>query len=135
MTGASSDVRSYCTVSLPNGATLVQNRSILVIVRIQRKMTTLTFDNVPVEIRGVDADSFTARSTITAVQVTVTGPESKMQSFTASHLQLYVDMSDRNAGTYTMPIHCLIDDFYEAQTTLSSETADVTLTEVLRNQE
>ncbi len=135
VTGASSDVRSYCTVSLPDGATLVQNRSILVIVRIQRKMTTLTFDNVPVEIRGVDADSFTARSTITAVQVTVTGPESKMQSFTASHLQLYVDMSDRNAGTYTMPIHCLIDDFYEAQTTLSSETADVTLTEVLRNQE
>jgi len=130
VTGASSDVRSYCTVSLPNGANLVQNRSILVILRIERLTTTLNFGNVPIEIRGVDPSLYTYTASVSSAQVTVTGPESRLQDFSAGHIQLYVDMTDRGAGTHTMPVHCLIDESYEAEAVLLPDTIEVTLTAV-----
>ena len=132
VTGASSDVRTYTSAILPDGVSLAQNRSVLVIVRIQRRTTTLTLEDVPVEIRGVDPEEFNLRAAFSTVQATVTGPESQMANFVPSHLELYVDMSDRGAGTHSMPIHVLLDDLYEAKVTLDQPTLEVTLTAVPR---
>jgi len=131
LTGAKEDVRTYVTASLPTGATLdgySSNSTILVIIRISRKMTEISFEDMPIRIRNTPED-VTAAASVSTADIKVTGPELTMRNLTREHIQLYIDLSERTAGTFTVPIHVVLDDVFEATVSLTPSMVEVTLTE------
>lgn len=126
LTDASSDIRSYPSVFLPNGASLTQPQSILVLINIEREMKTVVISDVPVELRNVTADLKGILSSPT-VTLTLTGPTDLVDRIPEGHIEVYVDAQNRSAGTFIAPVHVLIDSRYEAQVTPSQTDLTVTL--------
>jgi YbbR domain-containing protein len=86
-------------VDLPAGVTLVpENQLISVTVVIQPQVTTRSFEDVPVEVTGLDPTQYRATGLADTVTVFVSGPPDKLP--TLDNLRVVVDLTDLGAGNH-----------------------------------
>jgi len=72
---------------------------------------TLTFDQTKVELRGLE-EGFTAELVNAAIEVTLTGSESILETLTKDDISLYADLSGHKAGRYKVILQavCTADE-------------------------
>lgn len=97
---------------------------VTVLVEIGPVMGTKTYEDVPVEIRGL-TDGMAASTTVGSAAVTVTGPQLWLDVIDESWLSLYADLTGLEEGTHELPLVCEVRDGDESM--YSAETAPQTM--------
>lgn len=124
---ATEDISGTAALTVPEGAVLLDEGVADYRIRVEEIETTMTFEDVPIIIRGLD-DKLTAEATEQTARVTVTGPIRSMSSLLASSVKLYVDADDLQAGVYTLEVLADIHERYRVRTVvIQPEAVDVTL--------
>jgi YbbR domain-containing protein len=86
-------------IDLPAGVTLVpENQLISVTVVIQPQVTTRPFEDVPVEVTGLDPTQYRATGLADTVTVFVTGPPDKLPA--RGNLRVVVDLTGLEPGNH-----------------------------------
>jgi YbbR domain-containing protein len=102
--GATSSVRESVTIGMPNSAArLKSSRNARVIVEITATRTERTIANVPVQMFHL-REGRAARSTPSAVVVTVRGREDVLQRLTATTIEASVDLGGLGPGRYDLSV-------------------------------
>jgi YbbR domain-containing protein len=102
--GATSSVRESVTIGMPNSAArLKSNRNARVFVEIGATRTERTIANVPVQMFHL-REGRAARSTPSAVVVTVRGREDVLQRLAATTIEASVDLGGLGPGRYDLTV-------------------------------
>lgn len=126
---ATQDVTGTVTLTVPEGAQLLDEETAEFIVRIEEIETTLDFENVPIAVRGL-GDDLEASLVEQQASVKVTGPAKALSGLLGSAVKLYVDASNLEPGVYTLEVLADINDRYRVrETQIDPGTIDVTITE------
>lgn len=125
---AVSDVYGTVSMSVPEGVVVLGEKTAELMVRVRETETTKTFDEVPIQIRGL-GDGISAEPVTQTATVTVTGPVNAMGDLIKSGVKLYVDASGLAPGTHTLRVLSDIDERYRVRDVdISIETLVVQLT-------
>jgi YbbR domain-containing protein len=102
--GATSSVRESVTIGMPNSsARLKSNRNARVFVQIAATRTDRTMANVPIRMFHL-REGRAARSTPSAVVVTVRGQEEVLRRLTVATIEASVDLSGLGPGRYDLSV-------------------------------
>ncbi|MCX6537901.1 MAG: CdaR family protein [Acidobacteria bacterium] len=102
--GATSSVRESVTIGMPNSAARLKNgRTARVLVEIAATRTERTIANVAMRMFHL-REGRAARSTPSAVVVTVRGQENVLQRLTADVIEASVDLSGLGPGRYDLSV-------------------------------
>ena len=96
---------------------------------IAEKQIERTIRQVPIQIEGL-ADDKTAKAELGKTTIQLTGGYGFISALSAEKIQLFVDVSGLEAGTYSLPIQVHIDNAPEFTCALASPQISV----VIRNQ-
>jgi YbbR domain-containing protein len=84
--------------------TLLGERSVTVSVGITVRGTTLTFDNIPVTVIGLDEDVLEATLVTNQVTVFVSGPQPILSALEAEDIGAVLDLNGLASGTHDVPL-------------------------------
>jgi len=94
------DLTQDVNLRLPSGITVVGNPTVNVQVSITTVENSVQYTNVPVVAAGLNAD-FTAKISPARVDVIIAGPLVSLNSVISSDLQVQIDLTGMQPGTYT----------------------------------
>lgn len=96
-------------LALPEGVTLVpENQLVRVTVLIDPVQDNREFQDIPVEITGLDTTQFTASGLAATVTVNVTGPQVGLARLEADDLRVLVDLTDLPPGNHQVDLTATI---------------------------
>lgn len=98
---AKSDINIEASLKLPSGLTIVGDQTVLVHIGITPIETSVTIQNVKVEVVGL-ADGMTALISPEYISVIVSGPLYLLNQLTSGQVHVSVDVSGRQAGMYQL---------------------------------
>ncbi|WP_094397481.1 CdaR family protein [Thermoanaerobacterium thermosaccharolyticum] len=107
ISGKNAPVTENVSFDLPDGISLVKSDSTAkVYIDIEKIVTSdITLSNV--DVKGADSKNVTVSNS--NVVITVTGPETIVNSATPSEFSAYVDVTNASPGTQTLPINVTTD--------------------------
>jgi len=125
---AVSDVYGTVSMTIPEGFMVLGEKTAELMVRVREIETTMTFDEIPIEVRGL-SDGVSAEPITQTATVKVTGPVNAIGDLVKSGVKLYVDASGLTPGTHTLRVLYDIDERYRVRDVdIGIETLDIRLT-------
>lgn len=127
--GKSEDIYTTLKLLAPEGVTLLTVDTISLIIRISEIMEKAAFENKSVELRnlpnGLKVENF---EEIRNVEMLV--PYNTISTLTASHVKLYIDLSDLTSGEHELKIQCEVpEEFRAEEIIIENDTATVIMVE------
>ncbi len=127
VSNASEDIEKELTITVPQGLTLLTGDRVTVIVRISEVLKEVTFEQIPVQLmnipQGLTVENFDLKA-----DVTIKVPVNNADQISSSHVNLYVDLSDLQAGEHTLHVNAEISDAFDVNSITSSiDQTNVTL--------
>ncbi len=98
---AKNDLVTRLDLTLPDGISVVGERSVLVEVAIAAIEGSLTLSDKPIEVIGL-ADGLSAEVSPLTVDVILSGPLPLLETLTAQDVHVVVDVADLSSGTYQL---------------------------------
>jgi YbbR domain-containing protein len=117
-------------IIVPNGVTLLDYEQTEVEIVIAEKTDSVTFDDLDIDVKGVDRNTEAQLDTEKA-NVTFTGALSLIRALSRSDAQIYIDLTGLEAGKiYSVPTQIKLADKYQAlDYELEPVSVTVTLTQ------
>jgi YbbR domain-containing protein len=128
LTGRTETFTIEVALDLPGGVTSVpENQLIKVTVSIQPQLTTHNFEDVPVEVVGLDTTQFAATGLADTVTVFVSGPPGQLPD--QANVRVIVDLTDLQPGVHQVKPQGLINGAAPTgETTISISPDELSVT-------
>jgi len=125
--GASEDISTRLTLSLPAGISVVGEQSVQVNVGVSPIQSNLTFSNIKVEVVGL-GDGLSAQISPAKVDIILSGPAPLLESLLQQDIHVIVDVTELAPGIYQLKprVEILVADIVVE--TILPNTVEVTIT-------
>lgn len=125
VTGLSEDKVYQKVINKPKDARSISETSVTITVTMEQE-TSVNFDNIRIETRGLDTEKFMVQASSqedAVVSISVRGVESLLKNLTEADITAYVDLSNiTEPGTYKVPVYA---DGNDTKLTYTSRTKNV----------
>ncbi len=128
LNGATESMEIRVSLQLPEGVNVVGSQNVTVQVGIEPVESSISFNNLPVEVRGLD-EGLQAIISPQLVDVFLSGPLSLLEQLSPSTLTVTIDLTDRGLGTYQLAPEVILDQEEISVDAILPNTLEVTVVE------
>ncbi len=117
-------------IIVPEAVRLLDTDPVSVLIEVREKADSQTFESLPITVIGLHANCM-ARLDIETVDLTIKGRTSIVSVIKRGDIEISVDVTGLEPGTYTQPLQAFVRDeatTVELEETLSVATVTVTIT-------
>jgi YbbR domain-containing protein len=127
ISGASGYIFQTLAIKVPEGITILGSENVNVYISIKEKTETVAFQDIGIQVIGTTSKSDYSIST-SKVDVSVSGPYSKITKLTRKDIKLVVDITDLSPGQYVLQVQTGESDKLSNDMTVTPGTETVTIT-------
>lgn len=127
ISGASGYIFQTLAIKVPEGITILGGENVNVYISIKEKTETVAFQDIGIQVIGTTSKSDYSIST-SKVDVSVSGPYSKITKLTRKDIKLVVDITDLSPGQYVLQVQTGESDKLTNDMTVTPGTETVTIT-------
>ena len=128
LNGASESMEIRVALQLPEGVNVVGSQNVTVQVGIEPIESSISFSNLPVQVRGLD-EGLEVILSPQLVDVFLSGPLSLLEQLSPGTLQVVIDLTDRGLGTYQLAPEVIFDGDEINVDAILPNTVEVTIIE------
>ena len=97
-------------IIVPDGVRLLDTDPVSVLIEVREGMLEKTFEQIPIEVRGQQDDSYVVSVMPDKADVTISGRISVASLVSRGDISLYVDVTDLGIGLYTLEPELFVRD-------------------------
>lgn len=128
LNGASESMEIRVALQLPEGVNVVGSQNVTVQVGIEPIESSISFSNLPVEVRGL-GEGLEAILSPQLVDVFLSGPLSLLEQLSPGTLTVVIDLTDRGLGTYQLAPEVIFEGDEISVDAILPNTIEVTIIE------
>jgi YbbR domain-containing protein len=128
LNGASESMEIRVSLQLPEGVNVVGSQNVAVQVSIEPIESSLSFNNISVQIQGL-SDGLEVILSPQLVDVFLSGPIGLLEQLSPGTLTVIIDLTDRGPGTYQLAPEVLLDEEDINVDAILPNTLEVTIVE------
>jgi YbbR domain-containing protein len=128
LNGAGESMEIRVPLQLPEGVNVVGSQNVTVQVGIEPIESSISFSNLPVQIRGLD-EGLEAIISPQLVDVFLSGPLSLLEQLSPGTLTVIINLTDRGLGTYQLAPEVILEQEEISVDAILPNTLEVTVVE------
>ena len=126
---ASDDIEIRVALNLPEGINVVGSQNVTVQIGIDPIQSSISFNNVPIQIEGLD-EGLEAEISPQNVDIFLSGPLPILDELDLGSILVLIDLSDRGPGTYQLAPEVLLDNNQISVDAILPSSIEVTISEI-----
>ncbi|MCB2209527.1 hypothetical protein KQH62_01420 [bacterium] len=107
--GANDDMEIRVSLNLPEGITVLGSQNVTVQIGIDPIESSISFTNIPIQFSGL-GNNLSAVASPENVDVFLSGPLYLLEGLDPATLEVVIDLTDRDPGTYQLAPEVLLDN-------------------------
>jgi len=127
LNGASENIEISVSLNLPEGINVVGSQNITVQIGIDPIQSSLSYNDIPVRIEGLDSNLKATVSPET-VNLFLSGPLTVLEELDPADIIVVINLSERDPGTYQLTPEVLLENSELNVDAINPNTLEVTIT-------